>query len=529
MDMLESDEVDELARVFWQPTTASQLLYAAGVDYPDQPHFAAFDTSREFWAAINVRLGQGLLADGRRRILRQALTGYPANDTFQRGAARLVAAQVPVPAGPPSSASSGPPSPVSSTTAAAAAAPISPAPISPAPGSTASGSAASAATVAAVSRAPVVFLSYAHEPPEHIDQVYELYKVLRHNGVDAVIDLAAAGERQDWTLWMTQQLHRADFVVVAASAAYKRRGEGPEDPADGRGLQPETALIRDLISEDHGSWIRRVVPVVLPGRSPKELPLWVGTYSRSYFPITEITSAGCEQLVRLLTNQPDVIEEPLGAIPYLPPRGVTPAAGGGARDAAVASSQTGSSSRPASTAPVPVPPVPGSRAPSPRTSASVTDRSKEGSRDFLVSAADDGAGWGAWIAWRLKAQGHTVRFQLWDVVKGMNVVAELNKAVQESTETIAVLTPGYLNSSRAKGWEHAWEQAWHDDPSGEKRNLIPVRVVDFTPDGLFGPISYIDLVGLRQEVAGQVFDEKLRASLQGHNRPETQPPFPGVG
>ncbi len=108
-----------------------------------------------------------------------------------------------------------------------------------------------------------VFISYAHDDHEHEDLVREFWVFLRACGVDARLDLARA-DRVDWAEWMTREVRDADRVLVIASAAYKRRAEGDAGPAEGRGVQWEARLIRDLFYADQEAGLRRFVPVVLP-------------------------------------------------------------------------------------------------------------------------------------------------------------------------------------------------------------------------------------------------------------------------
>ena len=71
-----------------------------------------------------------------------------------------------------------------------------------------------------------VFISYAHDNPEHKGLVRDLWVFLRACGIDATLDLAAAQDRVDWAEWMTREARDADRVLVIASPAYKRRAEG---------------------------------------------------------------------------------------------------------------------------------------------------------------------------------------------------------------------------------------------------------------------------------------------------------------
>lgn len=47
-----------------------------------------------------------------------------------------------------------------------------------------------------------VLISYAHGDPGHEEDVRRLWTLLRAEGVDARLDLAAASQRQFWPQWM---------------------------------------------------------------------------------------------------------------------------------------------------------------------------------------------------------------------------------------------------------------------------------------------------------------------------------------
>ncbi len=177
-----------------------------------------------------------------------------------------------------------------------------------------------------------VFISYAHDDPGHEGLVRELWVFLRACGVDARLDLAAAADRVDWAGWMTREVRDADRVLVIASPAYKRRAEGDAGPGEGRGVQFEARLIRELFYADQEAGMARFVPVVLPGGSADDIPLWLAPASAAYYRVSEFTVAGAEDLLRVLTGQPAVLVPDLGPVPVLPPLAAgTPAAVGAAR------------------------------------------------------------------------------------------------------------------------------------------------------------------------------------------------------
>lgn len=131
-----------------------------------------------------------------------------------------------------------------------------------------------------------------------------------------------AGRRgpQDWALWTHEQYRAADFVLVIASPAYKRRAEGTEAPGTGAGVIWEARLIRGEIYDRPDDWYRRILRVVLPGCSLDDLPDYLGGRTTTYYEVAPLTAEGAERLVRYLTDQPYETGTPIGTVPHLPPR-----------------------------------------------------------------------------------------------------------------------------------------------------------------------------------------------------------------
>src|SRR5215475_1554377 len=176
-----------------------------------------------------------------------------------------------------------------------------------------------------------VFVSYSHDDAVHENRVRDFWLFLRQNGVDARLDLPAAEQRRDWTLWMGRELRECRFVLVVGSPEYKRRAEGDAPPEDGRGVQWEAGLIQVQLYADQQAGRQRVVPVVLPGGDPGDLPDWLTSASSTYYRVSDFSVPGAERLLRLLTGQPGETVPPLGPVPHLPPR--EPALSGSRRDA----------------------------------------------------------------------------------------------------------------------------------------------------------------------------------------------------
>jgi hypothetical protein len=78
---LSDGELREIARVFHESRSASQLLDAAGFPRGRVPAWHTY-TADEFWWHVNGELDSGVLEDGRRRILDAARQRFPANVVF---------------------------------------------------------------------------------------------------------------------------------------------------------------------------------------------------------------------------------------------------------------------------------------------------------------------------------------------------------------------------------------------------------------------------------------------------------------
>jgi hypothetical protein len=151
---------------------------------------------------------------------------------------------------------------------------------------------------------PKVFFSYSHDSDEHKDLVRRFATFLRSRiGLEVVLDQWYDNVRIDWSLWATRHLTAADFVIVVASPLYRARADGEAPPDEGRGAQFETAMIRNKLTKDLEDGTRRVLPVVLPGRSIDEIPGFLNPYSMTRSEITEFTDDGVGDLLAAITGQ----------------------------------------------------------------------------------------------------------------------------------------------------------------------------------------------------------------------------------
>ena len=148
------------------------------------------------------------------------------------------------------------------------------------------------------------------------------------------------------------------------------------------------------------------------------------------------------------------------------------------------------------------------------------------SADFFISYTGKDKAWAEWIAWVLEAAGYQTVIQAWDFTPASNFILKMQDAATDATRTIAVLTPDYFKSAFTKP---EWAAVFVDDPTSQQAKLIPVRVVDFKPPGLFKAINYIDLVGLDNAAAEKLLLGKVEQIVKGkRGKPATRPSFPGT-
>src|SRR3954447_26858199 len=116
------------------------------------------------------------------------------------------------------------------------------------------------------------------------------------------------------------------------------------------------------------------------------------------------------------------------------------------------------------------------------------------SKVFVSYTRPDRA-WAEWIAWILEAAGYRCTLDVWDFGAGTNWALKMDQAARECDRTLLVLTDAYLQAPYPAA---EWAAAFRDDPTGEARKLVPVRVVPCQLTGLLGSLVPIDLAGLEE-------------------------------
>jgi hypothetical protein len=166
---------------------------------------------------------------------------------------------------------------------------------------------------------PTVFVSYAHDSPEHQYQVLRFATFLRSQGIEAVLDIWFTGDRQDWYAWAIRRMTEADYVIVVASERYRQMGDGSGPNELHKGVQSEAALLRELVYGDRDHWLSKILPVVLLGHGVNEIPLFLQPNTASRYMVKALTLEGADLLLRVILRQPGHIPPPVAAQrPVLP-------------------------------------------------------------------------------------------------------------------------------------------------------------------------------------------------------------------
>ena len=163
---------------------------------------------------------------------------------------------------------------------------------------------------------PRVFVSFARSDSSHTQAVRQLCEVLTSNGVNVRFDEYA--ESQLWPTWIDTEINRADYILVIASGQYRAFTDGEGPPDQGLGVCYEADAIRYVFyRRDRGDPARKVMPVLLPGHTPEELPFWLRPRAMRYYTVTDFTGKGVEDILRHVHQQPYLPPKVPGPVPTL--------------------------------------------------------------------------------------------------------------------------------------------------------------------------------------------------------------------
>ncbi|MGW5648763.1 hypothetical protein ACWEV3_15620 [Saccharopolyspora sp. NPDC003752] len=159
---------------------------------------------------------------------------------------------------------------------------------------------------------PCVYVFRAHDSDEHIAQVLEFATMLRRNGIKAGLPEWSPPQRSDHVVDEIARFDEADFILVIASPEMKLVMDSmqPGDP----GVVIGAALARNDLAENLPRSLKKMLPVVLPGRTIEDLPRMLTSYSTDRYTISHIGTDDPEvqNLLRVLRNSPLHAEPPQG-------------------------------------------------------------------------------------------------------------------------------------------------------------------------------------------------------------------------
>lgn len=159
---------------------------------------------------------------------------------------------------------------------------------------------------------------------------------------------------------------------------------------------------------------------------------------------------------------------------------------------------------------------------------SLSNAPHTGRVDFFISYTGIDAEWAKWIAWELARAGFTYRIQAEHIPPGSRFINMMRQWLDIADHLIAVLSPAYFESPFAS---LEINSAIAQDPLGQARRVIPVRVVTCTVPAIFRDLVYIDLAAERDEQkARRALIAGVRAAMVGSSPPDMtvreRPKFP---
>ena len=141
--------------------------------------------------------------------------------------------------------------------------------------------------------------------------------------------------------------------------------------------------------------------------------------------------------------------------------------------------------------------------------ASSTQQATRTTFDFYIShhvADHDKA---EQIAQQLQAAGYTVNSGF-EFGPASSLDIDTGSIRNQARHTIALLSPDYLNVDNV---QQEWKAILVQSQQQEQRLLLPIRIRECTPQGIFASIQYLDLVGQDEEIAREMLLQFVRQSL----------------
>ena len=167
-------------------------------------------------------------------------------------------------------------------------------------------------------RPKAVFVTWAHGGEAWEEAIAGFVFKLRELGIEADVDLFHLNEPSvNWATYGPSAAKRSDFVLIAASAAYKERWEETGDPRTGAGAAREANVLKALFNDDRKQFYEKVKIVILPGATTADIPDELRAAVQR-FEVKASDFEGLMDLVRTLTGQAAYVPQPVGIVPILP-------------------------------------------------------------------------------------------------------------------------------------------------------------------------------------------------------------------
>nr|WP_246300191.1 SEFIR domain-containing protein [Actinopolyspora biskrensis] len=162
-------------------------------------------------------------------------------------------------------------------------------------------------------RSPQVYVFHANDTAEHFDTVHQFATMLRMRaGIAAELEEWSPPQRTDQVVAELQRFAEADFVLVVASPEMKRLMDTLHQGESRRTIG--ASLARNNLAEDLPGALRQMLPVVLPGATPADIPRMLFSYSADCYEIDEIETDDddVQKLLHALYDRPLHAKPPLG-------------------------------------------------------------------------------------------------------------------------------------------------------------------------------------------------------------------------
>ncbi|WP_082598028.1 MULTISPECIES: FxSxx-COOH system tetratricopeptide repeat protein [unclassified Kitasatospora] len=143
--------------------------------------------------------------------------------------------------------------------------------------------------------------------------------------------------------------------------------------------------------------------------------------------------------------------------------------------------------------------------------------------DLYLSFVPEDRIWADWIAAVLESAGFRVVPR--DIGAGADTRQETERGIDAANRTVAVLSAAYLRAPQARA---LWDSMGGFDPSGSRRQIVPVRVSDVRLNAPFVSRNPVDLVGRDESQAAAILLRALGRADADIDAEVPIPRFPGT-